>query len=342
MSAVNSVDQALKAVSDALKAETRVLITCHVNPDGDALGSVIALHRALTGLGADSVMYLAQTEPVAPEWRFLRSLREIIKGGLPDDYPFRTLVAVDCGSAERIGNDELVKAAPRIINIDHHADNTRFGEVNLVISQASSTAEILFFILQKMGAEITAEIAEALYTGILVDSGRFQYASASPSTFRIAADLIGRGARHTEVFRHIYETVPLAKTRLFCRMFDHLKLECGGRLAVSVLEAEDFRQTGTSDNSTEGLVDSLRAIEGVMVAALVYSKPEQEEAETPSCRLSLRSSSDAINVQKIAKAKGGGGHPQAAGASISGESAAQIIEFLTSRVDKAIARAGLK
>ncbi len=342
MAASGSVDKALTAVAEALKAETRVLITCHVNPDGDALGSVIALNRALASLGADSIMFLAGTEPVAPEWRFLKGLKEITTGNLPGDHQFRTLIALDCGSADRIGNEELVKAAPQIINIDHHADNTRFGEINLVISQASSTAEILFFIFQKMGAEISAEIAEALYTGILVDSGRFQYASASAATFRVAADLIGRGARHTEIFRHVYETVPLAKTRLFCRMFENLSLGCGGRLAVSVLEAEDFRRTGTSDNLTEGLVDSLRAIEGVMVAALIYSKPGQEEAEAPSYRLSLRSSSSAVNVQRIAKAKGGGGHLQAAGASITGETAEQIVQFLSDRVERAIARAGLK
>ncbi len=342
MAAVGSTDRALTTVAEALAAETKILITCHVNPDGDALGSVIALHLALSSLGADSVMYLSQTDPVAPEWCFLGGLKQIIKGDLPADYQLRTLVALDCGSAERIGNEELVKSSPRIINIDHHADNTRFGEINLVVNGASSTAEILFFIMQKMGFDITAEISEALYTGILVDSGRFQYASASPTTFRVAADLIGRGARHTDIFRHVYETVPLAKTRLSCRMFDHLSLACDGRLAVSVLEAEDFRQAAAGDNLTEGLVDSLRAIEGVIVAALIYAKPDQEKAEASSYRLSLRSSSGAVNVQRIAKAKGGGGHPQAAGASINGETAAQITEFLADRVNRAIARAGLK
>ncbi|MCL6105903.1 MAG: bifunctional oligoribonuclease/PAP phosphatase NrnA [Actinobacteria bacterium] len=342
MATVNPVEQALQAVAEALKAEARVLITCHVNPDGDAAGSMIALHRALTQLGVDSIMYLASTEPVAVEWRFLAGLAEVIRGGLPDDYQFRTLVAVDCGNAERIGNDDLVRAAPRIINIDHHADNTRFGEINLVVGGASSTAEILFFLLQRMEVNVSPEIAEALYTGILVDSGRFQYASASPSTFRVAADLISRGVDHTAIFRYVYETVPLSKVKLSCRMFDRLTIACGGRLAAAVLEMSDFNETGADGSATEGLVDSLRAIDGVLVAALIYAQSGNQGGGAPLYRISLRSSTERISVQRIAKAKGGGGHVQAAGASITGETPAQIISFLTERVDAALKRAGIK
>lgn len=342
MAAVNSADLALRAIGDALKQETKTLVTCHVNPDGDAVGCVIAMHRSLTQLGIDSVMYLSSTEPIAPEWSFLAGLKEIVRGAPPKDFATRTLVVLDCGSAERIGNQELVKAAPRIINIDHHTDNTRFGELNLVIGGASSTAEILFFVLQKMGVKITREIAESLYTGILADSGRFQYSSTSPTTFRVAADLISRGVDHTAVFRHVYESVPLSKTRLFCRMFNNLTLACDGRLAIAVLDKEDFKKTGTGNESTEGLVDNLRAIKGVMVAALIYARLDSgDDQKEREFRVSLRSSSEIVNVQKIAKAKGGGGHTQAAGATIKGESPAQIIKFLIERVDRSLAKAGL-
>ena len=330
-----SVDKALKAVADALKRETRVLITCHVKPDGDAIGCLIALQRSLSQLGADAVMYMASTEPVAPEWRFLKGLDEVFHGAPPADAAGRTLVCLDCGSAGRVGNDELVAAAGRIINIDHHADNTRFGEINLVVGGASSTAEILYFILGLMDTEITPEIAEALYTGILVDSGRFQYSSASPATFRVAADLIGRGVDHTAVFRAVYERVPLAKTRLYCRMFDNLTLALGGRLAVAVLERSDFEETGTGYGATEGLVDSLRAIDGVEVACLIYARTGEKDGE-PFYRLSLRSTSTKANVQRVARLKGGGGHAQAAGASVSGERPEQIIGFLREQVAKVL------
>ena len=298
MATASPAQQALGAVADALKKETRTIITSHVKPDGDALGCLIAMQRALTQLGSDSIMYISGTGPMAPEWQFLGALGEAVRGEAPADHASRTLICVDCGSAERTGNEDLVKAAPRIINIDHHGDNTRFGEINLVVPGASSTAEILFFIFKMMEVEITAEMAEALYTGILVDSGRFQYTAATPATFRVAADLIALGVDHTAVFRNVYERVPLAKTKLHCRMFDNLTLACGGRLAVAVLSREDFQETGAGGEFTEGLVDSLRAIDGVVVAALVYARLDDGRPEKPYFRVSLRSSSEKVNVQR--------------------------------------------
>jgi phosphoesterase RecJ-like protein len=332
------MDRDLEAVADALGREKRVLITCHIKPDGDGLGCLIAMHRAMVRLGADSVMYLADSAAIAPEFRWLKGLEEAVVGQAPADSATRTLVTVDCGNAERIGNDELVKAAPRIINIDHHADNSRFGELNLVIEDASSTAEILYFILLKLGVEITAVIGEALYTGILVDSGRFQYASASATTFRVAADLINGGVDHTAIFRRVYETVPLAKSRLLCRLLTNMTIACDGRLAIGVLDRSDFEVAGAGDGLTEGLVDNLRAINGVQVAALVYSRPAgsvepgRKDPEQTYFRVSLRSASEELDVQKIAKAKGGGGHRQAAGYTTEGETVKEIIAYLTESV----------
>lgn len=334
----------LDSLADALKQEKRVLITCHVKPDGDAIGSLIAMHRAMSSIGADSVMYLADDSPVAPEFRWLPGLGEASFGTPPADHASRTLITVDCGSAERIGNEELVVAASRIINIDHHGDNTRFGKLNLVVAGASSTAEILYFVLRKMGVEISREIGEALYTGILVDSGRFQYSSASATTFRVAADLIARGVDHTEIFHKVYETVPLAKSRLLCRLLTNMTIACEGRLAIGLLDQEDFESAGASNGFTEGLVDNLRAIEGVQVAALIYARPSgsvepghQDEPEgTTLYRVSLRSSSEELDVQKIAGAKGGGGHKLAAGFTAEGESPEEIIAYLEESVSSAI------
>lgn len=325
----------LKAVAEALQAETRILVTTHVKPEGDALGSLIALHRALSQAGADSVMYMSEADPIAPEYRFLKALDEAHYETLPGDFRERALCTVDCGNPERVGNDELVKAAPRIINIDHHSDNARFGDVNLVAAGSSSTAEIIYFLMEKLGADITPEIAEALYAGILVDSGRFQYSSTTPVTFQVAADLISRGVDHTAVFRHIYETVPLAKVKLLCRMLDNMTIACDGRLAVGVLAEEDFKEAGAGNGLTEGLVDNLRAIEGVVVAALMYARPATSGRH--EYRVSLRSSSDKINVQKIAGARGGGGHPQAAGFSAGDEEPSLIIRYLTDQVAEALA-----
>jgi len=332
------MDEALDVVVAALGREKRVLVTCHVKPDGDALGCLIAMHRAMSQLGADSAMYLADKDQIAPEFRWFGGIGEVYFGEPPEDSRTRTLISVDCGNAERIGNDELVKAAPRVINIDHHADNTRFGDINLVIGDVSSTAEILYFILKKLGVEITPEIGEALYTGILVDSGRFQYASASATTFRVAAELISGGVNHTAIFHKVYETVPLAKTKLLCRLLTNMTIACDGRLAIGVLDRDDFETAGAENGFTEGLVDSLRAIEGVQVAALVYARPAgsvepgQKDPEQSHYRVSLRSSSEELDVQKIARAKGGGGHRQAAGYTAEGETIGEIIAFLTESV----------
>ncbi|MCL4473829.1 MAG: bifunctional oligoribonuclease/PAP phosphatase NrnA [Actinobacteria bacterium] len=338
MSGAQSMDKALEAVADALGKEKRALITCHVKPDGDALGCLIATHRALSQLGADSIMYLADAGSIAPEYQWLSGLDEAVCGEAPADSASRTLVAVDCGNAERIGNDDLVKAAPRIINIDHHSDNSRFGGLNLVVGNASSTAEILYFILKKMGVEITAEMGEALYTGILVDSGRFQYSSATATTFRVAADLIAAGVDHTAIFRHVYETVPLAKTRLLCRLLTNMTIACDGRLAIGILDHSDFESAGATDGLTEGLVDNLRSIDGVEVAALIYARsaagnePGRSGAGQPLYRVSLRSSSEKQNVQKIAKGKGGGGHRQASGFTAEGETTDEIMAYLIESV----------
>lgn len=327
-----SPDKAIKAVARALLEEKKALVTTHTKPDGDALGCLIAVHLALTAAGVDSVMYMADTRPLAPEYEFLDALKQVHTGDAPNDAAERILVAVDCGNAERIGNDQLVEHATRIINIDHHGDNSRFGEINLVLEQASSTAEIVYFVIKGMGVKMTAEIAEALYTGILIDSGRFQYSSTSPLTFRVAADLIASGADHTAIFEKIYESEPLNKSRLRCRMLDHVQIECEGHLAISVLERDDFLAVGGGLELTDSLINNLRELSGVEVAALIYPLDTDGGEEESGYRVSLRSTGDGVNVQRIAKAKHGGGHIQAAGFSAPGETPSEITRFLVERV----------
>jgi phosphoesterase RecJ-like protein len=333
-----SPDKAIKAVADALLKEKKVLVTTHIKPDGDGLGCLIAVHLALAAAGIDSMMYMADERPIAPEYLFLEALGDVHTGNNPSDAGDRTLVAVDCGNAERIGNDTLIEQAPRIINIDHHGDNSRFGEINLVMSDASSTAEILFFVLKQMGVKITPEIATALYTGILVDSGRFQYASTSAVTFKVAAELITRGVDHTAIFKHVYESEPLAKARLRCRMLENVIIECAGSMAVSVLEQKDFLAVDAGPELTDGLINSLRELEDVEIAALIYSYDTGDGLE-PGYRVSLRSAGERVNVQRIAKAKGGGGHVQAAGFTAPGETPAEIIQFLIEKVERELERA---
>lgn len=333
-----SPDQAIKAVARALLEAEKILITTHIKPDGDALGCLVAVHLALASAGKDSLMYLASDGPLAPEYQYLATLETALKGQAPPDARERTLVAVDCGNAERIGNEELVEQAPRIVNIDHHGDNSRFGDINLVVAKASSTAEIVYFVIKNMGVELTPEMGEALYTGILVDSGRFQYASTSAVTFRVAAELLASGVDHTQIFQQVYESEPLAKARLRCRMLDHTMIESDGRLAIGVLEADDFSAAGAGLELTDGLINSLRELEGVEVAALIYALEAGGSLGEPGYRVSLRSAGDKVNVQRIAKTKGGGGHMQAAGFSVPEESPDQIVRFLVEQVTRQLER----
>ncbi|MHB0866893.1 MAG: DHH family phosphoesterase [Thermoleophilia bacterium] len=332
----DAIDQDLEAVAAALRQEKKCLLTVHTKPDGDALGSMAAVQLALTQLGADSVMYLAGADPIPAEYLFIETLSAAFRGELPPDAAERTLIALDCGNAERIGNDQLVADTPRIINIDHHGDNSCFGDINLVAGGASSTAEIVYHILQRLDVDITPELATALYTGILVDSGRFQYASTTAVTFQVAADLINRGVDHTAIFHHIYENMPLSKAKLLCRMLSSMVIGCDGKLAVGVLETADFQESGATYDQTDGLVNNLRAIEGVEVGALIYARPGTEPGDdTPHYRVSLRSAADEVDVQRIASLKNGGGHRQASGFSAD-ESPSQIIEFLITEVTRSL------
>src|SRR5919199_1330131 len=183
----------IEAVADAIRSRDRFLLITHENPDGDALGSILATKLALDQLGKDSVMYLYGNAPLPAEYRFMELSG--LRRELPADWRERTLLAVDCANESRLGQDpQLLEAAPFVINIDHHHDNTCFGDVNLVVPNASSTGEVLRDVFAELDVELTPEIAEALYIALVTDTGRFQYANTTPKALRLAAELVEAGA----------------------------------------------------------------------------------------------------------------------------------------------------
>jgi len=179
----------LQAVAETLRAHDRFLVVTHENPDGDALGSLVATTVALRQLGKDVEMFLSGSSAIPQEYSFMQLdgvLRE-----LPADVAERVLVAVDCAKADRIGPDPApVEQTKLVIDIDHHHDNTRFGAVNLIVSDASSTGEVLRDVFAELGVEITPEIAEPLYIALVTDTGRFQYTNTTPKSLRLAAELV--------------------------------------------------------------------------------------------------------------------------------------------------------
>jgi phosphoesterase RecJ-like protein len=313
----------LARVVDVLRANDRFLVTTHENPDGDALGSLLAMTLALRSLGKDATMYLAGQAPLPGEYAFM-NLSEL-RRELPPDAADRVLVAVDCANESRLGPDpEILHNAPYTIDIDHHHDNTRFGDVNLIVADASSTGEVLRDIFRELDVALTPEIAEALYIALVTDTGRFQYANTTPKALRLAAELVEAGADVHRVFQGVYETVQFAKLKLLARALERAQVYEGGAVVVSYLLRGDFADVGAAEPYSEGIIDYLRAVEGAIMAVLIREPPR---SDGPLHRVSLRSSSDELDVSAIARKSGGGGHRQAAGFS-SEASVEEITDFV--------------
>jgi phosphoesterase RecJ-like protein len=309
------------AVADAIRSHDRFLLVTHENPDGDALGSILALKLALDQLGKDSVMYLYGDAPLPVEYAFM-PLDEL-RRRLPDDWRERVLIAVDCANDTRIGPEpEPLDGAPLVLDIDHHHDNTRFGQINLIVPNASSTGEVLRDVFAELGVELTPEIAEALYIALVTDTGRFQYSNTTAKALRLAAELVEAGADVHAIFRRVYETVQFAKLKLLARALERAQIYDGGRLVVSYLLRNDFTDIGAAEAYSEGIIDYLRAVEGADMAALI-----REPRDGPARRISLRARNDELDVSAIARKSGGGGHRQAAGFS-SDDSIEEITEFI--------------
>jgi len=296
-----------QAVVKGIREHDNFVIATHENPDGDALGSMLAVKLVLEQLGKSSMMFLPGTGPIPFEYRFME-LGEPVRGE-PGELVGRPLIAVDAANESRLGSDQrLITEAPFVVVIDHHHDNSRFGNANLIVAEASSTGEVLRDVFAELGASLTPEIAEALYIAVVTDTGRFQYANTSANTLRLGAELLDAGADAHRIFQRVYETIELSKLKLLARALAHVEVFEGGRLVISYVTRKDFADSGAMSGASEGVIDSLRAVAGVEMSVLIQEPPERDGR-----RVSLRSSRDRLDVSEIARQAGGGGHRQAAG-----------------------------
>jgi len=294
-------------VLDALRQGDRFVLVTHENPDGDALGSLVAMQGVMRALGKDSLMFIGRGEfPLPYEYAFFQF--DDLVSDIPDDVGERTIVFLDCGNLDR---NAVEIGDATILNVDHHHDNTQFGVINHVVSEASCTAEIVWDLMRGLGVPLTARIAEALYVGLVTDTGRFMYENTGPVAHVMAADLIEAGVDVHEIYRRLYEGVPEPKLALLTRALQRVQRFDGGRLTVARLAREDFSQTGAEESYTEGIIDHLRAVQGTKVAALARELTGEDCAG--KSRVSLRATDAAVDVSRIARAQGGGGHRQAAG-----------------------------
>jgi phosphoesterase RecJ-like protein len=286
------------------------LITAHVRLDGDALGSELALWHVLRALGKGAVVYNQDGTP--DMYAFLPGT-EVIVHTLDDVAAFDAAFILDCSDLERVGDDAgRIRSVKEIVNIDHHISNTFFSEISFVDAEASSTGEILHRIIERLGVPVTPEIATNLYTAILTDTGAFRYSNTKSSTLRVAADLVEAGADPRGVAEKIYETKPLAQIRLLKDALDTLELHDEGTIGFVVVTQKMLETTGALPEYTEGIVDLARSVKGIEVAAFF------QEMAARYYKISLRSKGN-VNVEKVARKFGGGGHINAAACRIDGE-----------------------
>jgi bifunctional oligoribonuclease and PAP phosphatase NrnA len=297
-------------VLEELRRADKLLLTTHENPDGDALGSLLAMHWILKELGKDSLMFMSPDEFPLP-WEYRGWTFEGMVGEPPADVNERTVVFLDCGNIDRMPMAFLQEKGVHILNIDHHHDNTRFGTFNLVVPEASCTAEIVWRLGKELGAEIAAPIADALYVGLVTDTGRFSYENTTPEAHRMAAELIEAGVEPHRVYRRLFEDLPFSRLQLLQRALASVERHDGGAITIAHLTKRDFEETGALETDAEGIVDHMRAVEGTSVAVLVRELLNGEREGKR--KVSLRATDSRVDVSRVARELGGGGHPQAAG-----------------------------
>jgi bifunctional oligoribonuclease and PAP phosphatase NrnA len=297
-----------------LRDADKLVVVAHENPDGDAIGSLVAMRGILTEIGKDCVMFIdARDLPLPYEYAFL-PLDGLVSEP-PEDVAERTIVFLDCGNIERNPAEVFRQARPHpphILNLDHHHDNTHFGTVNLVDPGASCTAEIVWDLMKELGVTATRTIADALYVGLITDTGRFMYENTGTQAHLMAADLIDAGVDVHDIYRHVYEGVPYGKLALLARGLANVQRYDEGQLTITDLSVVDFSDSDAEESYSEGVIDHLRAVQGTRLAALVRDRLGGP-GNGGTRKVSLRAGDHAIDVSAIARAQGGGGHRQAAG-----------------------------
>ncbi len=300
-------------------------VATHIGPEADAIGSQLAVKHILEALGKR--VWVVLRDPVPQNLRFLPGVEAIRP---PHEVPHDEIevwIVVDCGQLSRVGEAlrPLLERHPLIVNIDHHRDNPRFGHANWVQVTASTTM-LVHELAKRLDVPVTPELATLLYAGIVADTDSFRNANVTPETLRVAAELLERGARAREINVNLYERRSIPEIKLTGYALWHAQIEDG--IIWSAIPLELFKQTGGGLDDTERLAEELRAVDGVRVVALFKELP------TGKVKVSLRAMDGTVDVSRIARAFGGGGHAQAAGCLIPGE-----LRDVEARVLDAIKRA---
>ncbi len=299
-------------IIDQLKKSRSVLVASHANPDGDAIGALLATGLALKAMQKAVCMYNQSAIPAV--YRFLPSVHQI--GQKMDAIEtYDTILVLDCGSLERVGSRaSRIQKGRTIINIDHHVTNTKFGDLQWIDPHACATAEIIYRMIKRLGLKIDSAIATAIYTGILTDTGSFRFSSTNQQAFAICADMVEHGTNPYEVAQHVYGHYSLSRIKLLNLALDSLEISPNGRISIMALTQDMMDMTRTQEEDIDGIINYARRIEDVKVAALIHEVAGNGRARR-QYHVSLRSDGD-VNVALIAAQFGGGGHVNAAGFSV--------------------------
>lgn len=310
-------------VLERLREDERFVLATHEHPDGDALGSLIGMYGLLSALDKEADMFIAPADlPLPMEYRFA-TLEHVIAEP-PADIAQRTVILLDCGNIDR-NPAGVLRDGAHLLNVDHHHDNTLFGTLNHVDPTASCTAEIVWDLMHGLGVEPSQSTAEAMYVGLVTDTGRFMYENTGPRAHEMAAEMIAAGVDPQAVYRRLYEDLPLARLKLLGFALERIQRYDEGALTLAALSAEDFEEAGAEESFSEGIVDHLRAVQGTKVAVLIRELVDAEQRGKR--KVSLRATGDDMDVSAIARTQGGGGHRRAAGFSTT-LAVEEIVELL--------------
>ncbi len=296
-----------------LKASQTVLLASHIQPDGDALGSTLALGLFLESLGKSVTFYNENAVPAM--YRFLPG-RDRLMHRITRPERYDTLVVLDCSDIRRVGR--LAAQAdrfPLIINIDHHVTNTRFGDTVMVDETACAAAQIVYSMIKDCGAVPTLDMAYNIYTAILTDTGSFRFQNTNQEAFSICQEMIAIGVDPYKVAQHVYGTYSLGRIKLLNRVLESIEISDNGKLSIMTLTREMLAETGATTEEINGLVNYAKRIQDVQVAMLIYEQDQPDAGPEAEYVISIRSNGE-VDVSTIATAFGGGGHPTAAGFSI--------------------------
>jgi len=320
-----STTKAPEALLAKIRQGNRFLITGHISPDGDSLGSSLGLARLLRSMGKGALIWFR--DPISSVYASVPGVERIHQspeppGGFPER--FDAIIAIECPSLERSGIEEqLAGPGLPILNIDHHLGNQHYAQVNWVDSAAPSAGEMIHRLAKTMNVALDDETANVLYMTLLTDTGGFRFSNATEAAFEASAQLVREGARPEQVSQWIYENRPLPVLRLLGEMLQTLELHQDGRIVTALLTAEMMQRAGAGVSDTEGLVDYPRTIAGVEGVALLRERPEGDT------KVSLRSRGE-VDVEKVARRFGGGGHKNAAGFVLEGKPSANRDQVVSS------------